>query len=148
MNSKSPAEGGSATGIDGLVGLTGVIVSTSAERFPAMESFYLSVFGSHLRSRRPGFVNFAWPGNRLTVAVHDRVDGTSQDPARMMANFEVADIESAFDVLRSLPVGVVRQPSLEEWGGIVGTIADPDGNLVQFLQMPGDQIPPKRPPSS
>jgi predicted enzyme related to lactoylglutathione lyase len=148
MSSESPPQRRAAVGIDGLVGLAGVIVSTSAGRFPAMESFYLSVFGSHLRSRRPGFVSFAWPGNRLTVAVHDRVDGTSRDPARVMANFEVVDIESAFDVLRSLSVRVVRQPSLEKWGGIIGTIADPDGNLVQLLQMPGDQILAETPPSS
>jgi predicted enzyme related to lactoylglutathione lyase len=50
-----------------------------------------------------------------------------------MINFRTDDIEAA--IRRCAPDSVVRRPEFEKWGGWVATVADPDGNLVQFLQM-------------
>lgn len=114
--------------------LTGVLISTTAHRFDAMRSFYRDRLGLDPRSDRPGFVNFDFGHCRLTIAVHDGLGGEpSADPLRVMINFRVADIEAA--VAKCDPDTVIRWPEAEKWGGMVATVTDPDGNLVQFLQM-------------
>lgn len=113
--------------------LTGVLVSTSAERFAAMRAFYVSTLGLEPRSDRDGFVNFDFGHSRLTVAVHGAVTGPTPDPARIMVNLATADI--AASVARCDPGRVVRWPDREKWGGMVATVSDPDGNYVQFLQL-------------
>ncbi len=116
--------------------LAGIIVSTSADRFAAMEAFYLSVMGAHLRSRRPGFVNFEFGDVRLTVSVHDRVHGSAREPARLMVNLAVDDADATADELGALGVLVIRPPENETWGGRMCTVTDPDGNYLQFMTFP------------
>lgn len=113
--------------------LTGVLISTTAERFEAMRSFYVDTLRLSPRSDRPGFVNFDFGHSRLTVALHDQVSGPAADPLRIMVNLRTTDVRAAID--RCDPEVVIRWPEKEKWGGWVGTVADPDGNLVQFLQM-------------
>jgi uncharacterized glyoxalase superfamily protein PhnB len=120
-----------------VIGVAGILVSTSADRYDAMESFYLSVMGAHVRSRRPGFINFDFDGVRLTVAVHDDVAGTSREPARLMINLTVSDVDRTADALTSRGVPMIRPPEDESWGGRMCTVSDPDGNYVQFMKLPG-----------
>lgn len=121
------------TSVDGLAG---VIISTSPDHFEAMESFYVAVFGGHLRSRRPGFVNFEWGRSRLTVTLHSAVRGRSEDPARIIVNFECADPDRLAASLENAGHPIVRHPDDESWGGRVCTVEDPDGNYVQFMRLP------------
>ena len=113
--------------------LTGVLISTSMEHFAAMRDFYVSTLGLEPRSDRDGFVNFDFGHSRLTIAVHEAVNGAAPDPARVMVNFATTDIYES--VSRCDPTRIVRQPEREKWGGMVATVADPDGNYVQFLQL-------------
>lgn len=113
--------------------LTGVLISTTAERFGAMRSFYVDTLGLAPRSDRPGFVNFDFGHSRLTVALHDQLRGPAADPHRIMVNLRTSDVAAAIN--RCEPGSVIRWPEKEKWGGWVGTVADPDGNLVQFLQL-------------
>ncbi|HSJ26945.1 MAG TPA: VOC family protein [Acidimicrobiia bacterium] len=113
--------------------LTGVLISTTAERFPAMRRFYLRLLRVPPRSDRPGFINFDFGHSRLTVTLHDGITGPAADPLRIMVNLRTGDIQAA--VARCDPDSVIRRPEVEKWGGWVATVADPDGNLVQFLQM-------------
>lgn len=108
-----------------------MLISTSQDRYPAMRSFYVDVLGLRPRSDRAGFVNFDFGASRLTVTVHSEVQGPSREPARIMVNLAVDDIEAA---VARCPT-VVRSPTREKWGGLVATVTDPDGNFVQFLQM-------------
>jgi predicted enzyme related to lactoylglutathione lyase len=113
--------------------LTGVLVSTSPDRFPQMRDFYVETIGLTPRSDRPGFVNFDFGHSRLTIALHEAVDGPATDPLRVMINLRTDDIVQA--IRRCDPRSVMRRPEREKWGGMVATIADPDGNVLQFLQM-------------
>jgi catechol 2,3-dioxygenase-like lactoylglutathione lyase family enzyme len=126
---------------DRIEGLGGVIVWTSAERFPAMRRFYVETLGLTPRSDRAGFVNFSWgtpPVDvRLTVSVHDQVHGTARDPLRVMLNLAVRDIEAVAARLRAAGVTFERPPEREAWGGAVATMRDPDGNVVQLLEPAG-----------
>ena len=116
--------------------LAGVLIHTSADRFPAMRSFYVDVLGLSPRSDRSGFVNFEFGSQRLTISLHGAVDGETSEPDRMLVNFATDDIEQAYTTAVSTGAPGLRPPSPEPWGGRVATVADPDGNLVQFLELP------------
>jgi predicted enzyme related to lactoylglutathione lyase len=119
-----------------IQGLAGVLIWTEAERFEAMAQFYRDQLGLTPRTSKPDFINFDWGGVRLSVGVHDRVHGTSRDPLRMMVNLAVDDIRAAHSRLAAAGVIFTRAPDAEEWGGQVATFLDPDGNLIQLLQLP------------
>ena len=116
--------------------LAGILVYTSRARFDALRAFYVDVLDLIPRSDRDGFVNFEFGDQRLTIAVHDSVEGPTGEPDRIMINFATGDIDSSY--ARAVDAGAppIRPPSAESWGGRVATIADPDGNLVQFLELP------------
>jgi predicted enzyme related to lactoylglutathione lyase len=116
--------------------LTGVLIHTTADRHGPMRAFYIEALGLEPRSDRHGFVNFEFGGRRLTIALHDGVEGPTREPVRIMLNFEVDDIERTFERLVAHGAPVIRRPSKEAWGGLVATSADPDGNVVQLMEFP------------
>ncbi len=129
--------------MDGVVtGFAGVILWTTSERHPAMARFYRDVLGLPVVSERPGFVAFAWDDVRLTVTVHSELTGSASDPLRIMVNLATADIHRAHRRLVAAGVTFLRPPEREHWGGWVATMTDPDGNLVQLLQLPGPSPAP------
>ncbi len=119
-----------------IQGIAGVLIWTEAERFEAMARFYRDRLGLTPRTSKPDFINFDWGGVRLSVGVHDRVRGESRDPLRIMVNLAVADIRAAHARLTTAGVVFTRAPEAEDWGGQVATFLDPDGNLLQLLQLP------------
>lgn len=118
-----------------ITGFAGVIVWTGAERFSEMRRFYVETLQLRPHSDRPRRVNFVWGGLRLTLAVHDSVAGTNPDPLRVMVNLEVDDIDLAHLHLIEAGVPCLRSPETEPWGGKVATYVDPDGNVVQLLEL-------------
>jgi predicted enzyme related to lactoylglutathione lyase len=120
---------------ESIAGLAGVLIWTEADRFPAMARFYRDALGLTPRSAKPDFVNFDWQGVRLSVGVHDGIRGPSRDPLRLMINLTVADIRSVHERLVRAGVAFTRAPEREDWGGWVATFADPDGNVLQLMQL-------------
>ncbi len=113
-----------------------MIVHTTPDRFAAMRSFYVDVLGLHPRSDRERFVNFEFGEQRLTVTVHSDLDGESTDPLHLMINLATDDIEGDYEAAMARGARSLRPPEMEPWGGIVATLADPDGNIVQLLATP------------
>lgn len=118
-----------------ILGLAGVMLWTGD--FPPMLRFYRDVLGLAPRSERPGFANFEWGELRLTIAEHDAVEGASLEPVRTMLNLRVRDAEGVHRRLAAAGVRFSRPPEPEAWGGVVATFADPDGNALQLMQLPG-----------
>ena len=116
--------------------LAGVLIHTTPDRHVAMRSFYVAALGLTPRSDREGFVNFELGDRRLTITLHDRVDGPTSEPHRIMVNFEVFDIETTFERLLEHGAPAIRPPSPEPWGGLIATSADPDGNIIQLMELP------------
>lgn len=119
-----------------ILGLAGVLIWTERERFGQMAEFYRDRLGLHPRTSKPDFINFDWGGVRLSVSIHDRVRGPSRDPARIMVNLAVDDIHAVHARLVRAGIVFVRAPEAEDWGGQVATFLDPDGNVLQLLQLP------------
>ena len=114
--------------------LAGVLIHTTPERHGAMRAFYVDALGLTPRSDRAGFVNFEFGSRRLTIALHDDVEGATREPARIMVNLEVDDIDGIFERLVSNGAPPIRTPSPEPWGGLVATSAVPDGNIIQLME--------------
>ena len=93
-----------------IQGIAGVLIWTEAGRFEAMARFYRDRLGLTPRTSKPDFINFDWGGVRLSVSVHDRVTGASQDPFRIMVNLAVDDIRAVHARLAGAGVAFTRPP--------------------------------------
>ncbi len=124
-----------------VTGFAGVLVYTAADRFAALRTFYVDVLALPVRTDRPGFVSFAWgtpPTDvRLTVTVHDQLTEPNRSPLHVMINLATDDITGDIARISATGATITRQPEREPWGGTVATVRDPDGNVVQLLQLPG-----------
>jgi predicted enzyme related to lactoylglutathione lyase len=127
-----------------IEGLAGVLIWTEAARFPAMARFYRDTLGLTPRSDKADFINFDWSGVRLSVGVHEGVRGETHESLRIMINLTVADIRAAHERLTGAGVAFTRAPAREDWGGWVATFADPDGNVLQLMQLPASREPADR----
>lgn len=72
-------------------------------------------------------------GSRLIFDRRADVAATSAEPGRVLVNLYVDDIEAVTGRLAGLDVEWVR-PVEPFPPGLIGTIGDPDGNYVQFIQ--------------
>ena len=118
-----------------ITGLAGVIIYTSAEYYDEMRSFYVDVLGLDPRSDRDNFVNFELGAQRLTVTVHSEIAGRTTEPLHVMVNLATSDIDADYAAAVDAGARSIRPPERESWGGMVATLTDPDGNIVQLLQM-------------
>lgn len=65
---------------------------------------------------------------------HDEVSGRAKEPARIIVNIAVDDADSVAARLDGLGARWIRP--LEDGGpGRIATVADPDGNYVQIVQI-------------
>ena len=118
-----------------ITALAGVTLWT--DNLERLVAFYRDTLGLIMRSHHGDFVNFELGSARLNLGLHDRVSGQSRDPFRVMVHLEVEDIHGLHRRLAEEGVEFIRVPELEEWGGWVATLLDPDGNVLQLLQLPG-----------
>ena len=52
----------------------------------------------------------------------------------MLINFFVDDLAAEQARLEGLGVKFIRTAGREEWGGVISTFLDPDGNYCQLIQ--------------
>ena len=100
--------------ITGVIGVT--LWTADLER---MFKFYNDVLQLPLHSRHEDFIAFELGEVRFNIGLHSEVSGQSKDPCR----------------LAEAGVEFIRQPEQETWGGWVATFKDPDGNVLQLLQL-------------
>jgi len=116
--------------------ITGVIgVTLWTGRLERMFSFYNDVLRLPLHSRHDDFIAFELGEVRFNIGRHNEVDGPSKDPFRFMPHLGVDDIHAEARRLAEAGVEFIRQPEQESWGGWVATFKDPDGNVLQLLQL-------------
>ncbi len=115
-----------------LIGLT-----VAASNMPAMVSFYNAVFAAGLKpSVHIGDEQFyagTLCGMQLTLCPN-RIAGVVAEQNRQQFRFQVADIEA---VMRA---GLANHGSkinpIEEYKGAkVASLADPDGNTIEFVEL-------------
>lgn len=119
--------------------VVGVVIWTS--NLERMVRFYRDALGLAPHSVHQDFVVFQFGNFRLNLGVHDKIQGHSNDPYRIMINLETSEIHHLSEVLQNQGVQFLRLPELEHWGGYVATFRDPEGNLLQLLQFPKTVTP-------
>ena len=116
--------------------ITGVIgVTLWTDGLERMFNFYNDVLGLPLHSRHDDFIAFELGEVRFNIGLHQEVAGPSKDPFRFMPHLGVDDIHAEAHRLAEAGVEFIRQPEQESWGGWVATFKDPDGNVLQLLQL-------------
>ncbi|HIM61723.1 MAG TPA: hypothetical protein EYM73_02235 [Dehalococcoidia bacterium] len=116
--------------------VTGVIgVTFWTDDLEQMFDFYHDVLRLPLHSRHDDFIAFELGEVRFNIGRHSEVSGASKDPFRFMSHLGVDDIHSVAKRLAEAGVEFIREPEQESWGGWVATFKDPDGNLLQLLQL-------------
>lgn len=114
--------------------IAGVTIWT--EHLEQLAAFYRDVLDLTVHSVQPDFIAFDLGGARFNIGRHSQVSGPAADPYRVMINLGTDDIHAAHERLRSGGVEFIRPPEREHWGGWVATFRDPDGNILQLLQLP------------
>ena len=70
---------------------------------------------------------------QLFVEEHSDVSGPTKEPARVIVNLSVDDCRKMEAHLKDMGVKWVR-PVEQMPFGLIGTVADPDGNYVQIIE--------------
>jgi predicted enzyme related to lactoylglutathione lyase len=95
----------------------------------AMKDFYRKAFD--VTENDMGAFDFG--GIQLFIEEHSEVSGPTKEPARIILNLNVDDATSLGKHLEGVGAKFVR-PVEQAQFGIIGTIADPDGNYVQIIE--------------
>ena len=116
--------------------VTGVIgVTFWTDNLECLFDFYHDVLQLPLHSRHEDFIAFELGELRFNIGRHSDVAGQSKDPFRFMPHLGVDDIQAEAKRLADAGVEFIRQPEQEIWGGWVATFKDPDGNVLQLMQL-------------
>lgn len=112
-------------------------IMLGSEEPKKLADFYTKVLGAPnpaWSDEANGWFGFEAGDGSVAIGPHSEVKGKSQQPARMMLNFETADVTGEFERIKSTGAVVVAEPYEPEGGGGMQmcTFADPDGNYFQL----------------
>ena len=65
---------------------------------------------------------------------HSEVRGGAREPQRYLIDLFVEDLAAEQARLEAAGVSCIRRKGREEWGGIISTFLDLDGNYVQLIE--------------
>ena len=95
--------------------------------------FYRDLMGLPVALESPGFVILGeFENPRLCIGTHSEVHGRPADPYRWLLRFESTDLRADLDRLRAAGVEIIEGPNDQGGGFWLGTVKDPEGNLVQL----------------
>lgn len=103
-----------------------LIGSSQAEE---MKQWYSRAFG--VSANEMGAFDFG--GFQLFIEPHSEVSGPTKEPARVILNMNVDDCRAVEKQLKEAGVRWVREVEQQPFG-LIGTLADPDGNYLQIIQ--------------
>ncbi len=83
------------------------------------------------------------PGGILFLVDHSEVSGPPREPARVVFDLHVGDLDAQQERLEAAGVKFLRSKGIEYWGGIISTFEDPDGNRIQMIEFRPDLARPE-----
>lgn len=70
----------------------------------------------------------------LNIGEHDKAEGKSKDPVRVIINFETKEVKEEFGRIKQIEgAQVIAKPYSLVEGFWIATLADPDGNYFQLM---------------
>ena len=95
----------------------------------ALKDWYRQAFG--VSENDMGAFDFG--GVQLFIEEHSEISGPTKEPARVIINLNVDDCRAIESQLKAAGVTWTRPVEQMDFG-VIGTVDDPDGNLVQVIQ--------------
>jgi predicted enzyme related to lactoylglutathione lyase len=122
-----------------LKGLSGATIWS--EDLNNLLPFYRDLLRLPVAYDTPGFVGFGqradaggYAGAYFGLGSHSEVKGRAADAYRHMVGLESDDVDADFARLTEAGVEFMEPPT--EYGGLrIATLKDPEGNIVQLLQV-------------
>ena len=110
------------------------IVNINSEQPEAMLSFYRDVVGIPAHPDPNRMSTLVAGETEIVFDSHSDVQGRSPQPERILVNFFVDDVRAEEQRMRAAGVTFIRSAGREEWGGVISTFVDPDGNYAQIIE--------------
>jgi EmrB/QacA subfamily drug resistance transporter len=125
--------GGVAARFDGLV--------INTDRPEQLRAWYAAAFGGEVDGDEGPVGLLSLDGVQLIFLPHSDVAGRAKEPNRILITFQVEDARTHAARLERLGSTWIRPVEPEPFG-LLGTVADPDGNYVQIAQVgPASAVP-------
>ncbi|HVV11774.1 VOC family protein [Amycolatopsis sp.] len=106
-----------------------VLGSTQPEK---LREWYLKVLAPEQTGNGEGPIRL--DGFILVIEGREDIEARNPQPGRILVNFHVDDFDAAEAQLKAAGAGW-SLPVADRPGGRFGTFADPDGNLLQIIQL-------------
>ncbi|NMB88159.1 MAG: hypothetical protein GYA17_07350 [Chloroflexi bacterium] len=115
-----------------MLNLNSIMIGTT--QLKTLADFYTQVFGkpAAMADEENGVYGWQVGSSNIAILRHSEMAGKAKDPGRVMLNFETTQVQEEFERLRRLGAGVIREP-YAIGGGMIATLADPDGNYFQLV---------------
>jgi len=115
-----------------VLNLNSVMIGTM--QLQALAGFYEKVLGkpADMVDAENGFYGWMVGATFMGVLEHSEMGGRSKEPGRVMINFETSQVKEEFERIKALGGVVVKAP-YDMGGGLIATLADPDGNYFQLI---------------
>jgi predicted enzyme related to lactoylglutathione lyase len=112
--------------------VTGVFVQYTTDDPDRMFAFYRDIVG--LAPNPEMGVHTVMAGTvALGFDTHSATKGPVKEPSRMMIDLFVDDLAGEEARMEAAGVKFIRKQGREEWGGVISTFIDPDGNYGQII---------------
>lgn len=95
----------------------------------ALADFYKKVLASEPVWSGDGMTVFKIAQSYLLIGPHSDINGSNSEPARVILNLEVDDVQKEHDRIKDLGAKVVKELGEEQ----MATFQDPDGNYFQVM---------------
>lgn len=113
-----------------------LLLNVTSENPERWNAFYRDIVGLPPRpDSGPGAM--AAGGATLVADSHRDIGGMTKEPSRFLLDFWVADVAREEARMKEAGARFIRSQGREEWGGVISTFVDPDGNYGQIMQVPG-----------
>lgn len=109
------------------------ILNVTSEDPGRLVAFYRDIVGL-APNAQIGETAFDAGGTPFLIDGHSETKGGTKEPQRMLINFFVDDLKAEQGRLEQQGVKFVRTAGREEWGAVISTFLDPDGNYCQLIE--------------
>ena len=110
-----------------------LLINVTSEHPDRLTAFYRDIVGL-APNAQIGDGAFDAGGTAFVIDGHSETKGDAQEPQRVLINFFVDDMAAQQARLEAQGVQFIRTAGREEWGGVISTFLDPDGNYCQLIE--------------
>ncbi|MBI2356783.1 hypothetical protein HYV12_01905 [Candidatus Dojkabacteria bacterium] len=114
-----------------MLNLNSIMLGT--DKTEVLAAFYQKLFQKEPDMKEDGWYGWSVGNTFLSIGYHSEVASQSQDPKRVIFNFETKEVKEEFERIKDIKGAVVIKEPYEMGGAWIATLADPDGNYFQLM---------------